>query len=106
MPNPAALASRRRSAHLETLDQLAEMIAYLHDHAASVGRSEPIDIKYMDLEVGAVGTSGWNSEKHLENIAAQAAIGVTGMAAPIAGDTRSQVVEALQQYGEEIIAYR
>ena len=106
MPNPAALASRRRSAHLETLDELAEMIAYLHDHAVSVGRTEPIDIKYMDLEVGAVGTPSWNADRHRENIAAQAAIGVSAMAAPIAGDTRSQVVEALHQYGDEIIAYR
>jgi len=106
MPNPAALASRRRSAHLETLEDLAEMVAYLLDHAASVGRSDPIDIKYMDLETGAVGTPGWNPDRHLGNIAAQAAIGVTGMAAPIAGGTRSQVIEALHQYGEEIIAYR
>ena len=106
MPNPAALASRRRSAHLETLDDLAEMIAYLHDHAASVGRTEPIDIKYMDLEVGPVGSPGWNADHHRENIAALTAIGVTAISAPIAGDTRSQIIEALHQYGEEIIAYR
>ena len=58
MPNPASLASRRRSAHLETLDELAEMIAYLRDHAVSVGRTEPIDIKYMDIEVGGGGLAG------------------------------------------------
>ncbi len=104
MPNPASLASRRRSAHLETLDDLAQMIAHLRDHAASVGRTEPIDIQYMDIEVKAVGTPGWNADHHRENIAAQATLGVTSMAAPIAGDTRSQVVEAIHQYGEEIIA--
>ncbi|WP_419918108.1 LLM class F420-dependent oxidoreductase [Candidatus Poriferisocius sp.] len=104
MPNPRSLASRRRSAPLETLDELALMIAYMRDHAEAVGRTEPIDIQYMDIQVGAVGSPAWNPQLHLENIAALSKLGVTSIAAYLTGDTRSQVAEAIGQYGEEVIA--
>ena len=43
-PNPGGLTSRVRTPELSTLDELGRRIAILREHAAAIGRTEPIDI--------------------------------------------------------------
>ena len=43
-PNPGGLTSRVRTPELSTLDELGRRIAILREHAAAIGRAEPIDI--------------------------------------------------------------
>jgi probable F420-dependent oxidoreductase len=104
MPNPKALASTRRSAVLETLDELDAMIGYLNDHAAAVGRTEPIDIMYMSFEGGIPGERGWDAERHMADVRAQAALGVTWQAVNAVGSTRAEVLDMVRGYGERVIA--
>ncbi|MCD9622840.1 LLM class F420-dependent oxidoreductase [Rhabdothermincola salaria] len=104
LPNPAELAARRRSPPLETTEQLRDMLAYLHDHAASVGRTAPVDVMYMCFEGGAPGTPDWNPQQHLEALHELAEAGVTWIAGNASGRTRAEVIDNLTRYGEEIIA--
>ena len=43
-PNPGGLTSRVRTPELSTLDELGRRTAILREHAAAIGRVEPIDI--------------------------------------------------------------
>ena len=43
-PNPGGLTSRVRTPELSTLDELGRRIAILREHAAAIGRADPIDI--------------------------------------------------------------
>ncbi len=104
LPNPRALAARRRSPALETADELREMLAYIHDHAATVGRTEPFDVMFMSFQGGAPGTPEWNPQQHLESIHELADTGVTWLAANASGRTRSEALDNMAQYSEEIVA--
>jgi probable F420-dependent oxidoreductase len=104
MPNPPALASTRRSAVLETLADLEEMLAYMHDHAAQVGRTEPIDVMYMSFEGGVPGEDDWDGAAHIADVRAQADLGVNWQAVNAVGSTRSEVLDMLRSYGDSVIA--
>lgn len=104
MPNARATAERRRSPVLETTDQLREMLAYLHDHAAAVGRTDPVEVMYMSFAGGSPGSAGWNPDQHLESLHELAEVGVTWVAGNASGRTRAEVADNIARYGEEIIA--
>jgi probable F420-dependent oxidoreductase len=104
MPNPPDLASARRSAVLETLDDLAGMISYLNDHASSVGRREPVDIMYMSFEGGVPGEAGWDADRHLADVRAQAGLGVTWQAVNAVGGDPDQVIAMVRDYGDRVIS--
>jgi probable F420-dependent oxidoreductase len=104
MPNPPALAAGRRSAVLETMDDLREMIAYMTQHAESVGRREPIDIMFMSLESGIPGESGWDAGRCLTEMRTQADAGVTWQAVNAVGANPKEVFELIRMYGERVIS--
>jgi probable F420-dependent oxidoreductase len=104
MPNPPALAAGRRSAVLETMDDLREMIAYMTQHAESVGRREPIDIMFMSLESGLPGDPGWDAGRCLTELRTQADEGVTWQAVNSAGASPKEVLDFLRMYGERVIS--
>ncbi len=103
LPNPSDLAARRRSPPLETTGQLRDMLAYVHDHAASVGRTDPVDVMYMSFDGGAPGAPEWNPQQHLEALNELAEVGVTWIAGNASGRTRAEVLDNMAQYGEEVI---
>jgi probable F420-dependent oxidoreductase len=104
MPNPQSFATARRSAVLETLDQLAEMLDYMHDHAKQVGRTEPIDVMYMSFEGGVPGEDDWDHTKHIADVRAQADLGVNHQAVNAVGSTRAEVLDMIRMYGDTVIS--
>lgn len=105
LPNPRALAARRRSPPLETADELKEMLAYIHDHAEQAGRTDDsIEVMYMSFEGGSPGSPDWNPEQHLESLHELADAGVTWLAANASGSTRAEALDNMTQYNDEIIA--
>jgi probable F420-dependent oxidoreductase len=104
MPNPPALAGARRSAVLETLADLEAMLAYLHDHAAQVGRTEPIDVMYMSFEGGVPGEDDWHRAAHVADVRAQADLGVTWQAVNAIGSSRAEVLDMVRDYGDSVIS--
>jgi probable F420-dependent oxidoreductase len=104
MPNPASVAGARRSAVLETLNDLEDMLAYLRDHAANAGRADPIDIMYMSFEGGVPGEPDWDRDAHIADVRAQADLGVTWQAVNAVGDSRSAVLDMVRSYGDTVIS--
>lgn len=104
MPNPKELAGRRRSAHLETNQDLIEMISYMKNHAEEVGRKEPIDIIYMTFEGGIPGSKDFELQKHLDSIAELADVGVNYLVTAVSGKEVAQVKENVEFMGREIVA--
>lgn len=103
MPNPRAYAKARRSPPLETVAELREMLAYMHEHAASVGRTEPIDVMYMTFEGGAPGDQGWAPQQHCESIAEFEAEGVTWLASNANGESLDDVLQNIELYGSDVL---
>jgi probable F420-dependent oxidoreductase len=104
MPNPRSAGRRRRSAFLETDDDLVRMLDEMRAHAESVGRTEPIDVAYMTTEGGRIGTDSFDRGRHVDAIASLAELGVTWMGGNVAGASVAEVVDNLARYGDEVIA--
>jgi probable F420-dependent oxidoreductase len=96
MPNPRSLGSRRRSAPLETLDELRAMLAYANDHAESVGRRAPLDVIGMPFGAGG-------NDQLRDHIAELEAIGLTWLAVGLPNNSRMQLIDAIGRFGEDII---
>ncbi len=114
MPNPKELADRRRSAHLETTEELAEMIAYMKSHAESAGRKEkdlgPIDIMYMTFEGGTPkakggkkGKGGFEKDRYIQAVSELADAGVNWLAINASGTSLSEIEDQLAFIGSEIL---
>jgi len=104
MPNPRALGDRRRSAHLETNEDLKEMLRYLHEQMEIQGRNDSIDIMYMTFEGGMFGSADFNLQAHLESIAELEELGVNWLAANAVGSSLNEALEQTALYGEAIIS--
>ena len=104
MPNPRALGDRRRSAHLDTNEDLKEMLGYLRQQMEMQGREDHIDIIYMTFEGGMFGSSDFNLQAHLESIAELEELGVTWLIANATGATLGEALEQTASYGDAIIS--
>lgn len=104
MPNPAAAAKLTRSPVVETLDDLAKLLPYLHEQAAEAGRTEPIDIMFMCFDGGLPEQPGFHAQQHLEALHAQAGIGITWSAINGAEGSKQEALDAVARYGEEVIS--
>jgi probable F420-dependent oxidoreductase len=103
-PNPASVAATRRTAVLETLNDLELMLTDLREYAASIGRTEPIDVMYTSHEGGLPGSSEWDSQRRLADLQAQASLGVTWHHTNPIGSTPAQVLNMVRQYGDEVVS--
>jgi probable F420-dependent oxidoreductase len=89
MPNPAKYAARRHSPALETLDDIRAGIAYAAEHAAKVGRADPIGVMYA---------LGRETPEQL------AEAGVTDAYTVVWGaDTRADWLRAVERMGADVV---
>ena len=103
MPNPPEFASTRRSAVLETLDDLAAMIDDIRAQMQENGRSETLDVMFMSTEGGAPGDDSWNPGRHLADLRAQADLGVNGNKSVPPGDTPEAVFTMVRRYADDVV---
>jgi probable F420-dependent oxidoreductase len=101
IPNPRALGGRRRTVHLDNLDDLREILAYMLDHAKSIGRTDPIDVMFPAL--GGVSADGIELATHIAYLDELAEIGINWALAPIGGKDVDSLVEAIGRYGRDVI---
>jgi probable F420-dependent oxidoreductase len=99
-PNTAAMAPFTRTPAMESLDDLAARVAFLRAHAATVGRTAPLDICYS---LSPMGAHALDAAAALERIAALRPHGVTWLTAGFAGDTRAEYIAALGRFGHEVV---
>jgi probable F420-dependent oxidoreductase len=103
-PAPVWLAKTARTKALETLDDLAPMVDHLRRATEEAGRDPTtIDVSFTTGQAGP-GDDDFSSGAHLAALGDMDAIGVTWNAITVPGDSLARALEALQRYGEEVIA--
>ncbi len=102
-PIAGKFAGRTRTASIETLDDLREGIEYLRDYAKSIGRSDRIDVNFVPFG------SRMNSQQTLdpaafrEQVAELESIGVTWVSLGVPGASRSEYLDSIARFGEDVI---
>jgi len=104
MPNPARSASRRRTPALESLDDLRALIAYAREHGDAVGREAQLDVVFMPLGADMFRSGRPDADRVVESVAELAAAGVTWLAAGVPGETRTEFMDNVARYGDEVLA--
>ena len=103
MPNPRSLGDRRRTAHIDGVEDLRQGIAYLKDHARKVGRHVAFEIFFPIIWKGAIGTAAFDVGAYRAHLAELEAAGVTWALAPIGGRTLADLERAIDFYGSKVI---
>lgn len=103
-PNTAQAASRTRTAKIESLDDLAERIAYAREYAQEVGREAPLDICFVPFGRRMDSHQSFEPEAFLDHASELAAMGVTWLLVALPGETRSALCESIVLFGEKVIA--
>lgn len=104
MPNPRSLGSRRRTAHIDGVDDLREGVASMKAHAAKVGRKAELDVFFPIVWKGAIGTPAFDAGAYRAHLDELGAAGVTWALAPIGGRTLRELRRAIDLYAEQVIA--
>jgi probable F420-dependent oxidoreductase len=105
-PAPAALAGTAKTTVLETVDDLARLLDDLWRRLDEVGRDHAtVDVSFMTAAGGSPGTDGFDAAAHLEGLGELAQLGVTWTSIGVPGDSVDHAVEALEEYGKEVIAH-
>jgi probable F420-dependent oxidoreductase len=103
-PNPAALSARRKTAALETADELAVRLEYARGLAAELGRPPFADVMFAPVGVDSYGRPGWDADLFRKRIDELSAIGVTMASVHFPADTRAEYLERIAGFGRDVIA--
>ena len=104
MPNPRSLGNRRRSAHLENLDDLARLLEKLHGFREDAGRAhEPLDVMFFNL-AGLPGDRGWSLERFADEQQRQRELGVTWTVVNCAASSPQEAIDWVWSFGDQVIA--
>lgn len=96
-PNERKHAAYRRTAVLETLEDLRHKLDFAREHAERVGRTEPLDVCFSPFE------SRLKSEGLAGHVGELAALGVTWLAlAPPPPDSRARWCESIARLGQQL----
>jgi probable F420-dependent oxidoreductase len=103
-PAPAAIARTVKTPVLETVSDLARMLDDLWRRVDIAGRERgSIDVSFVNMAGGAPGRSKFDVEAHRAGLDELAALGVTWNSTSVPSDSLEHAIEALDQYGAEII---
>lgn len=102
-PAPGKYASRARTAAIESVDDLREGIAYLHEHAERAGRTEKLDVNFVPFGSLMNSQESADAEALREQIAELEAVGVTWVTVGVRGESRAEYIEGLARFGERVI---
>ncbi|MDQ6697447.1 MAG: LLM class F420-dependent oxidoreductase [Actinomycetota bacterium] len=103
-PAPAALARTSRTVPLESLDDLAPMLDHLWREVDGQDRDpSTIDVTFSTGLAGP-GNPGFDAGAQLEALEGMASLGVTWNGTGVPSDSLDHAIEAMEQYGEEVIA--
>ena len=103
-PAPRQLATTARTVPLETIDDLAELLDELWAELDANGRDRSeIDVSFTTGVTGP-GRPGFDPDSQLGALDRLAALGVTWCDVGVPGDSLEAALEALEQFGETVIA--
>jgi hypothetical protein len=104
MPNPPEFASTRRSALLETRDDLARMLADLEARRAATGRTDPLDVMFMAFDPSLPGSDSWDAGAHRDEVQANADLGATWHQITPSGTSASEVLDVVRRYADDVVS--
>ncbi len=104
-PAPRLMSQTTKTAPLETVEDLALMLDELWRFVDEAGRDRAeIDVAFGATEGGTAGTQGFQPDRHLASLQRLVGLGVSWAHTSVPGDSLEHALEALQQYGETVIA--
>jgi probable F420-dependent oxidoreductase len=102
---PRVLAQTAKTPVLETLDDLAGMLDDLWQRLDVAGRDgSTIDVSFAASAGGRPGHDDFDADAHVDELDRMAKLGVTWNSVTIPGDSLAHAVEAVDRYGQEVIA--
>ena len=103
MPSPAGSERRLRTPPITSHTDLADRIGYAREHAATVGRTAPLEIVFMPDGLDMFSNADVDARRTIESIKALAGLGVTYLTVTLPGDTRREFVDRLQRFAERVL---
>jgi probable F420-dependent oxidoreductase len=104
-PAPALMARSTKTPVLENRADLGRYLDELWQLLEEAGRDRAeIDIHFHNDQGGAPGSDGFDADAYREGLQGLADLGVTWCGASAPGDSIDQAIEAVQQFGETVIA--
>jgi probable F420-dependent oxidoreductase len=104
MPYPRDVANPRRSAFLETTDDLRVLLAYADEYRDQQGSTRPFTVSLKPLVPSSPGTPGYDPAQLLDHIATLHDLGVEGIVVHCPGPDRAGALDRIAEFGGSIIA--
>ena len=101
MLNPREVSSARRSAALETVEEFAAMLAYMHEHADRIGRTDPIEVMFSLPDTTSQPDDA-ELRAHVELAKELADLGVQAIAVNGKGSSLVEARTFIQRYADEV----
>jgi len=105
-PAPAKLATHARTAAMESLDDLRAGIAFAREHAAKLGRTEPLDVCLVPFGFTMGAEMPTDFAQFREQVAEYAAAGVTWLAMNVPASSRTEWCDRVAALGEAFLPTR
>ena len=104
---PAMLAQTARTAALESLADLAAGIGDLRRRLEEAGRDpSTVDVTFTNHAGGTPGADDFDGDAFVEGVAQLTELGVTWVQVAVPGDSLAHALEAIDQFGADVIARR
>jgi len=98
---PQTVTRTARTADLETEQDMAAAIAYLHDHCAKIGRAEPPRVLCSATFTAG---KGFSAQEAIDHYGRLEALGLHGSGAEVTAGSRAEWCDLVRRFGEDVIA--
>lgn len=105
-PTAGIPPDRVRTAAIESLDDLAERLAYLRDHAKQVGRETPLEVCFVPFGLSMHRPERIDAQRFRDTVAELAALGVGWLSFSLPGKTRAAFGENVRRVGDVLASCR
>jgi probable F420-dependent oxidoreductase len=103
MPSPAGSERRLHTPAIGSLDDLAARLGYARDHAAAVGRTQPLEVVFMPLGLDMFTNAGIDADGVVRSVTDLAGVGVTYLTVTLAGGTRPEFLDHLHAFADGVL---
>jgi len=103
-PAPSKMAARIGTAALENLDDLRSGLAYAAEHAAKVGREAPLDVCFSPFGLDMRSDGLPEPAAFRAHVGELRELGITWVVASLPARSRSEYLERVAWFGDEVIA--
>jgi probable F420-dependent oxidoreductase len=104
MPNPRALGNRRRSAHLETVEELRALLAYADEYREASGRLGPFEVSVMPIGVSPPGVPGYDPSQFVDHVDELGSVGIGGVVLMLPAPSRAELLDMIGTFGADVVA--